>query len=111
MRFYRSAHSDPPTEADFRSYAELGHRVPGGAPCESALMKYGVSVWDNFADAEWQALSSLAQGEYVVAIEIVGKPIVTFRQSGKNRAHYDLHGGTPASRLAFVIDGSAVKVK
>ncbi len=97
--FYRSVLSNPPTRADFLSYADLGLSFDDGIP-EVREMARGVSVYATLPQARRRARSR--QEPFVAEVRIPDSGPIVFRRTGSGRGHYTLWGDADAL-LATVI--------
>ena len=98
---YRSVDNDPPTEADFVSYWDLGRRPrPHTAKREEEFK--GVSVFDTEEHARANALKH-GLGPLLARLEIrVGAPVRVTPVRNPFTGHHNLYGA-PSDVLACVV--------
>lgn len=103
MRFYRVAKTDPPTRDDFLTWVEKGNRMPDRATEKERLSRTSVSVYLTAEAAEAQRAIFPKLGDYVVPLDVPEGGKISWVQTGPNKAHYDLHGGSANELLALAI--------
>ena len=99
---YRIVRADPPTVADFLSYAAMG-RVPR-VPTPRALREYaGVSVYDTEEHARANARRNPGLGDYIARLEIpADAAIMVTPVRNPMTGHHNLYG-EPNDMLACVV--------
>lgn len=102
MRIYRVTKSDPPTEADMRSYWDLGRRPFPYRPQDEAAYRE-VSA---FVSAELAARTARLRGlgDYIAELDIPDDTSM----SRTARGHLGLRGLAPAELLGMVINVRSV---
>ena len=95
--FYRSVKSDPPTERDFLSSADLGKRPPRSDPAFLHVWA-GLSVFDTYEQARSNAhYWRWRHGEYIAELIVPSAAPIIFE--GPNEVgHWNLYDA-PASQL------------
>jgi hypothetical protein len=98
--FYRILKTNPPTEADFLSYAALGRPLRRDTP-ELRRSWEGVSTYDTLDAARAIVANAPRIGRFIAELEIGEDGPVAFEQSGADPSHFDLFG-TAADMLSAV---------
>ena len=98
--FYRIVKSNPPTVADFLSYRALG--VPRRRDTPELRESWeAVSVLNSLEAARSLLARVPTLGLYIAVLDVPDDGPVTYKQTGKLLAHFDLRG-TPEDMLEMV---------
>lgn len=90
--FYHLVKHNPPSRADFLSYAEQGIPIVDDDP-QMRRIAGGVSACATLAQARNRArLPSLRHHRYVAELNLQDEAAITFERTGRQRGHYTLWG-------------------
>jgi hypothetical protein len=90
--FYRVATAFPPPELDYRTARDKRGDPPADAKPELVLSWDGLSAFDTEAAARAQGQRLPRLGHLIVRYLIPERVGIIWRQTTKNRHHYDLFG-------------------
>ena len=105
--FYRVVVNNPPTEADFRSKAELGAPMPSAVSEGIRHLWDGISVFATRAQAARVARRFPLLGAFIARLSIDDQSGIRFERTTATPGHYTLWGNAQ-QLVACVIDVNEV---
>lgn len=102
LRFHRIVKTDPPTRDDFLSLAELGRKPQPDATDEERASFNAVSMNSTLDGARAKAKKFKKLGRYISAVDLPEGAHITWKQTGLDPTHYDIHGSTADELVSLV---------